>query len=246
MPFVVANGVRTFYRAVGDGPPLLLIAGNGMDHTAFDEQLPSFGRHFRCIVYDLRGIGQSDVPSGGYTTPEMARDALALLDCLEIERAHVAGYSLGGAIGQEMAASAPERVQSLSLYSSFDRPDPYLRLRYDLLVKILLEASPEMWATFTAFSAFGIDYINANEATQLSLNTREQLTDQTDQSLAWLQSHNLGRHDRSGRRIDLNRNCRRRGIDVQQSEACEIAGALRDMREDQMPLRFARDRRSCP
>jgi len=165
MSFVVANGVRTFHRAVGDGPPLLLIAGNGMDHTAFDEQLPSFGRHFRCIVYDLRGIGQSDVPSGGYTTPEMARDALALLDCLEIERAHVAGYSLGGAIGQEMAASAPERVQSLSLYSSFDRPDPYLRLRYDLLVKILLEASPEMWATFTAFSAFGIDYINANEAT---------------------------------------------------------------------------------
>jgi 3-oxoadipate enol-lactonase len=164
VPFLDANGIRTFYRSVGDGPPLLLIAGNGMEHTTFDEQLASFGRHFRCIVYDLRGIGQSDVPQSGYTTIDMARDAFALLDGLGIERAHVAGYSLGGAIGQHMAATAPQRVRTLSLYSSFDRPDPYLRLRYDLLLKILLESSPQMWAMFTAFSAFGPEYINAHDA----------------------------------------------------------------------------------
>jgi pimeloyl-ACP methyl ester carboxylesterase len=164
VPFVSANGIRTFYRTVGEGPPLLLIAGNGMDHTAFDEQLPSFSRHFACIVYDMRGIGQSDTPSDGYSTIEMAKDALALLDALGAARAHVAGYSLGGAIGQEMAAAAPVRVASLSLYSSFDRPDPYLRLRYELLLRILLEANPEIWAMFTAFSAFGVEYINANDA----------------------------------------------------------------------------------
>ncbi len=164
MPFVTANGVRTHFRVVGEGPPLLLIAGNGMEHTTFDEQLPSFSRHFRCIVYDLRGIGQSDVPERGYDTRTMAADALALLDALAIFKAHVAGYSLGGAIGQEMAAAAPERVQSLSLYSSFDRPDPYLRLRYDLLIRIALESSPEVWALFSAFSAFGPDYIDTHEA----------------------------------------------------------------------------------
>lgn len=163
MPFATTNGVRTFYRAVGDGPPLLLIAGNGMDHTTFDDQLPAFAEHFRCIVYDMRGIGQSDVPDEGYTTVNMAQDALALLDALDVDRAHVAGYSLGGAIAQEMAATAPERIATLSLYSSFDRPDAYLRLRYDLLLKILLETTPEIWAMFTAFSAFGDDYINANE-----------------------------------------------------------------------------------
>ena len=164
MPFVVANGVRTYYREVGDGPPLLLIAGNGMEHTTFDEQLPSFSRHFRCIVYDLRGIGQSDVPDSGYDTRTMAADAWALLDSIGVAQAHVAGYSLGGAIGQEMGDSAPERMLSLSLYSSFDRPDPYLRLRYDLLVRIALESSPEVWALFSAFSAFGADYINGHEA----------------------------------------------------------------------------------
>ena len=164
MPFVNANGVRTFYRSVGEGPPLLLIAGNGMEHTTFDEQLPVFSPRFRCIVYDMRGIGASDTPEDVYTTREMAVDAFSLLDALDIPRAHVGGYSLGGVIGQEMALSAPERVASLSLYSTFDKADPYLRLRYDLLVKVLRESSPEMWAMFTAFSAFGENYINAHEA----------------------------------------------------------------------------------
>jgi pimeloyl-ACP methyl ester carboxylesterase len=163
MPHLIANGVRTHYRVVGDGPPLLLIAGNGMEHTTFDEQLPAFSRHFRCIVYDLRGIGASDVPQDGYTTRAMAADALALLDGLGIERAHVGGYSLGGAIAQEMALAAPGRVLSLSLYSSYDRPQPSMRLRYDLLIRIARESSPEVWAMFSAFSAFGLDYIDAHE-----------------------------------------------------------------------------------
>ena len=65
MPFVIANGVRTYFEMVGEGEPLLLIAGNGMDHTAFRDQVPSFAAHFRCITYDLRGIGKADVPGIG-------------------------------------------------------------------------------------------------------------------------------------------------------------------------------------
>jgi len=164
MPFVNANGVQTFCETAGDGEPLLLIAGNGMDHTAFRDQVPSFAAHFRCVTYDLRGIGQSDVPESGYTVPEMARDAVALLSALGLPSAHVAGYSLGGAIGMQMAIEAPERVKSLSLYSTFSHVEPYLRRRYEILVKILLETTPELWAMFTAFSAFGEDYINAHDA----------------------------------------------------------------------------------
>jgi len=164
MPFVNANGVRTFYETAGDGEPLLLIAGNGMDHTAFRDQVASFAAHFRCITYDLRGIGQSDVTESGYTVPEMARDAFALLSALGLSSAHVAGYSLGGAIGMQMAIDAHERVRSLSLYSTFSHVEPYLRRRYEILVKILLETTPELWAMFTAFSAFGEEYINAHDA----------------------------------------------------------------------------------
>lgn len=164
MPVVQARGLRTYYEQCGDGPPLLLIAGNGMDHTCFHEQLPTFSQHFRCITYDLRGVGQSEVTEDGYTPREMAQDALSLLSALDIGTAHVAGYSLGGAIAQEMAISAPERVLSLSLYSTYDRPLPYLIIRYELLLQILESASPEIWAGFTAFSAFGQDYVNEHVA----------------------------------------------------------------------------------
>src|SRR5437879_11338397 len=152
MTIVISNGLRTYVEITGDGAPLLLIAGNGMDHTAFRDQVPAFAPHFRCITYDLRGIGKSDVTDSGYTVPEMARDALALLSVLGFSGAHVAGYSLGGAIGQQMAIDAPERVKSLSLYSTFSHVEPYLRRRYDLLVKILVETTPGRWPRFTTYS----------------------------------------------------------------------------------------------
>jgi pimeloyl-ACP methyl ester carboxylesterase len=164
MPFVTANGVRTYFEITGEGEPLLLIAGNGMDHTAFRDQVPAFSPDFRCITYDLRGIGKADVPDSGYTVPDMAKDALGLLSALGIARAHVAGYSLGGAIGQQMAITDPDRVASLSLYSTFSHVEPFLRRRYELLVKILVETTPELWAMFTAFTAFGEEYINAHDA----------------------------------------------------------------------------------
>lgn len=163
MPFVQANGVNTYYETVGDGPPLLLIAGNGMDHTTFRDQLPLFSKSFRCITYDMRGIGRSDVTADGYTIFEMATDALCLLSELGISTAHAAGYSLGGAICQEMVLQAPARVKSLSLYSTYSHVEPFLRLRYELLIKILMETTPELWAMFTAFTAYGEEYINKHE-----------------------------------------------------------------------------------
>ncbi|WP_397475862.1 alpha/beta fold hydrolase [Pusillimonas sp.] len=163
MPYVIANGVRTYYESEGTGPHLLLIAGNAMEHTAFKEQVPIFSKHFRCTVYDLRGIGRSDVPADGYTPAEMAKDALALLSALGIEESHVGGYSLGGAIAQEMALAAPACVLSLSLYSSFEQPLPYMRLRYEILIKTIEETTPELWAMYSAFSAFGPNFINKHD-----------------------------------------------------------------------------------
>jgi pimeloyl-ACP methyl ester carboxylesterase len=164
MPFVTANRVRMHFEMTGEGPPLLLIAGNGMDGTTFREQVPQFAQHFRCITYDMRGIGRSDVPEDGYTIGDMAADALALLTALEIPGAHVAGYSLGGAIAQEMALANPERIRTLSLYSTYSHVMPYLRRRYELLIKILTESTPELWAMFTTFTAFGEEYINSHDA----------------------------------------------------------------------------------
>jgi pimeloyl-ACP methyl ester carboxylesterase len=162
MPVVTANQIETYYESTGSGPALLLICGNGLDHHSFAEQVEVFSRHFRCISYDLRGVGKSTVPEPGYTAKDMAFDARALLDALDVEHAHIAGYSLGGAIAQEIVLDEPERVLSLSLYSTFSGVAPYLRLRYDLLIRILEECGPEIWSMFTVFSAFGESYINAH------------------------------------------------------------------------------------
>jgi len=164
MPFLTANAIRTRYEIEGDGPPLLFIAGNGMDRTCFKDQVPDFKQHFRCITYDFRGIGESDVTPADYGVREMTDDALALLDGLGIERAHIAGYSLGGCIGQEMAIASPARVATLSLYSSLDKVQPFLRRRYEILVKVLMETTPELWAMYSAFTAFGEEYINTHDA----------------------------------------------------------------------------------
>jgi len=103
-------------RVEGRGEPLLLIAGLGMDHQAWDPVVRVFAKQYEVICYDHRGTGDS---SSGFTpdwsTRDFARDALAVLDGLAVPRAHVYGHSMGGRIGQWLAADAPDRVGALIL-----------------------------------------------------------------------------------------------------------------------------------
>ncbi len=96
-------------------PPLLLLHSIGTTLHVWDGQIPLLARSFRVIRIDLRGHGLTGVTPGPYTIDGMARDALALLDALGAERAHVCGLSLGGMIAQSIAAQAPDRVLSLVL-----------------------------------------------------------------------------------------------------------------------------------
>lgn len=108
--------LRLHYEDSGAGRPLLLIAG--IPAVADDWaplSAPLAGRGRRVIAYDNRGSGRSSVTPGPYTTAQLAADAVALLDHLEIARADVFGMSMGGMIAQELAIAAPERVERLVL-----------------------------------------------------------------------------------------------------------------------------------
>lgn len=113
------------YDVVGTGDPLLLIMGLGADSKMWMLQTPTFAEHLTCITFDNRGVGESSIPDGPYSTEQMAGDALAVLDAVGVDRAHVLGISLGGAIAQQLALKAPERVRSLVLAATWAEPNAY-------------------------------------------------------------------------------------------------------------------------
>src|ERR1019366_3917832 len=164
MPFATFNGFDTWYEIHGDGPALLLIPGRGLDRTSWQPQLGCYSPHFRTIVYDPRGVGKTRAESGAFGVQDMAADAEALLHSLDIEQAHIAGFSLGGMAAIHLAARKRVQVTSLSLHSAVHRAYPHLRWRQRLSLHILKLDDAELWAQFSAYTAFGAEFINANEA----------------------------------------------------------------------------------
>ncbi len=124
MPHVFANGIRLFYRSDGEGEPVLFIQGLGVDHRGWAAVARPVSSRFRCISFDNRDVGQSDLTPVPYTIEDMARDALGLMDALGIQRAHIVGASMGGAIAQTIAIEHPERVARLVLVTTYTSGDP--------------------------------------------------------------------------------------------------------------------------
>jgi pimeloyl-ACP methyl ester carboxylesterase len=127
MPQVEVDRLTINYDVQGQGEPLLLIPYTAADHACYAFQLPAYTEHFSCIAIDLPGAGESDKPAGPYSTDGYADQVGAFLGAVGIDRAHVAGVSLGAAVGIHLAARHPERVRSLSLHSGWHATDPYLR-----------------------------------------------------------------------------------------------------------------------
>lgn len=107
--------VRIAWEERGSGFPLVLVQGLGYARWGWEPVADRLAEHYRVVLLDNRGIGESEAPPGPYTAAEMAEDVVHVLDDAGIERAHVVGTSLGGMIVQELALSAPERVERLAL-----------------------------------------------------------------------------------------------------------------------------------
>ena len=116
MPTAGDPGAGLHYERAGDGEPLLLI--QGMSGTRLSWGRPFLERlqgDFDTVVFDNRGIGDSDEVTDPFTIADLAADAATVLDAVGWESAHVIGISMGGMIAQELALSAPERVRTLTL-----------------------------------------------------------------------------------------------------------------------------------
>jgi 3-oxoadipate enol-lactonase len=130
MPYArTSDGIRVHYDVLGraSAPPVLMIQGLGADKHGWDMQRLVLSTRYRVIALDNRGAGRSDKPFGHYSLEQMADDALAVLDAVGVDTAHVVGASMGGAIAQILAVVHPHRVRSLTLVCTACRNHPWRR-----------------------------------------------------------------------------------------------------------------------
>jgi 3-oxoadipate enol-lactonase len=117
MPVIESRGFPLYVQLDGppDAPTLMLSNSLCTDLRMWDDQIPAFAQHFRVVRYDRRGHGRSGVPKGPYTVEDFGRDALAIMDGLELAKVNWCGLSMGGMVGQWLAANAPERIGRLAM-----------------------------------------------------------------------------------------------------------------------------------
>src|ERR1700742_2374403 len=115
MPYAHNGSLRVYYESAGEGPPVLLIMGQGMSLEAGWRTVEALSGRFRVLAFDNRDMGRSDRTFLPYVVSQLARDAIAVLDAAGEQRAHVYGISLGGMIAQEVALRHRDRVLSLVL-----------------------------------------------------------------------------------------------------------------------------------
>lgn len=130
MPYArSSDGIRLHYEVLGrsNATPVLMIQGLGADKHGWDMQRYYLAMRYRVIALDNRGAGRSDKPFGHYTLEQMAADAISVLDEVGVDRAHVVGASMGGAISQIVGLKYPERVISLTLACTACRNHPWRR-----------------------------------------------------------------------------------------------------------------------
>jgi pimeloyl-ACP methyl ester carboxylesterase len=139
---VLAGGLRWHALEAGAGPPLLLLHGTAIDSASlsYGPSLPHLAAHHRVLAPDWPGYGRSEVPRAHLSIVDSVALLGALIDAVGLERVHLAGFSMGGAVALGYALTNPERVRSLSLVGSYGLSTslpvpllPYLALRAPVL-----------------------------------------------------------------------------------------------------------------
>lgn len=130
MPRTAVDDLEIFWEEQGSGgaTPVIMLNGLGAGRGGWSMQAPALAEHFRVITLDNRDIGETGATPNNrfYRMRQFADDVIGLMDALDIDRAHIVGASMGGAITQELAINSPDRVETATIICSWPKTDAYL------------------------------------------------------------------------------------------------------------------------
>ncbi len=177
MPYVQTNDIRTYYESFGTGRPLVLIGGSVFGRRNWAMAWEAFAREFEVISYDQRGYGRSDRPLERYTMEVWVDDIAALLDALEIGRAHIAGTSMGAMVALAFAAKYPERCLGVVSDCPLVKPDRARKLMFETWRRMATTLGcGDTLADHIVVQAVSADLLDSDRADAVIANVRAMIT----------------------------------------------------------------------
>ena len=139
MPEELVNGARLFYEEMGSGPETIVFSHSYLlDGQHFNPQMQALRDRYRCVAFDHRGHGRSEVTETGYDMENLYSDAVGLIEALQCAPCHFVGLSTGGFIGLRIAIRRADLLKSLILMDTSADPEPEENLKqYKLLMFIV-------------------------------------------------------------------------------------------------------------
>ena len=179
MPNITVNDIELYYELHGPPGADVLILSNGilMSTASWAFQIPALSQHYRVLVYDCRGMWQSEHPPGPYSMDLHAEDLEALMNALGIHRAHIGGISYGAEISMVFAMKYPERTTSLILASAVSQIDPYLKGQIEAWMGAVEARDPELFFRVTYPVNFSEAWIGANAEALAAARERYEFLD---------------------------------------------------------------------
>ena len=164
MATLQTQGISIHYELFGDrkNPPVVLLHGLGGSGRSWGSQVERFAKNHFVVLPDQRGTGQSSRSETGYTIAQMAIDTACVLESLDIGPAHIIGTLTGGVIAQVLALDHAAHVRSVTMASSFARPDDYMQREFALRRKLMVEADMQTVYDCYALFLFGARYAREN------------------------------------------------------------------------------------
>ncbi len=165
MPEIQANGIKIYYELHGpeDGEVLVLSNGIMMSVASWAFQTAALSKHMRLLLYDCRGMWRSEHPAGPYSMEQHADDLAALLDVLEIQKAHIGGISYGSEVSMEFAIKYPQKTKSLIVIDGVSQIDPLLKAQSLPWLMAAERNDPELLLRTSVHLNFSEDWIATHQ-----------------------------------------------------------------------------------